>query len=305
MSSQLSGVLTALATPFTADGGIDEAGLRALVDRSIDAGVDGVVACGSTGEFAALRPDERRLVVETVVEHTAGRVPVVAQTGATSTAEAIENSLHAQNCGADVLMLIAPYYEPLSMSETIGYFRAVADAVERPVMLYNYPSATGVNLDAGIVGKLAREVENIRYIKDSSGDMEQATQLIHRHREHITTIIGSDSLILAALTEGAPAVMAGTANLVPREIVAVQRAVAAGDFATARAGWNRIYPLIDAILSAPFVPAVKAALDILGLPVGTARRPTADLTPASLASIQETINGLQLQEAYVQDATAR
>lgn len=298
MSSQLSGVLTALATPFNADGRIDEPGLRALVERSITGGVDGVVACGSTGEFAALSSEERRLVVQTVVEQTAGRVPVVAQTGATSTAEAIENSLHAQECGADVLMLIAPYYEPLSMFETTGYFRAVAEQVERPVMLYNYPSATGVNLDARTVGELAREVENIRYIKDSSGNMEQATQLIHLHREHITTIIGSDSLILAALTEGATAVMAGTANLVPREIVAVQRAVAAGDFTTAQAAWNRIYPLIDAILTVPFVPAVKAALKVLGLPVGTARRPTADLAPASLERIKELVSELQLQEAY-------
>jgi 4-hydroxy-tetrahydrodipicolinate synthase len=298
MSSQLSGVLTALATPFTADGGVDTAALRALVDRSVAGGVNGVVACGSTGEFAALRLDERRLVVETVVEQTAGRVPVVAQTGATSTEEAIENSLHAQNCGADVLMLIAPYYEPLSMPETIEYFRAVAGAVERPVMLYNYPAATGVNLDAGTVGLLAREVENIRYIKDSSGNMEQATQLIHCYGEHITTIIGSDSLILAALTEGAAAVMAGTANLVPREIVAIQWAVAAGDFATAQAEWNRIYPLIDAILTAPFVPAVKAALKDLGLPVGMARRPTGDLAPDSLERIEELVSELQLREAY-------
>lgn len=298
MSSQLNGVLTALATPFNTDGRIDEPGLRALVERSIAGGVDGVVACGSTGEFAALSSDERRLVVQTVVEQTAGRVPVVAQTGATSTRQSIENSLHAQECGADVLMLIAPYYEPLSMSETTGYFRAVAEQVERPVMLYNYPSATGVNLDARTVGELAREVENIRYIKDSSGNMEQAIQLIHLHRDNITTIIGSDSLILAALTEGATAVMAGTANLVPREIVAVQRAVAAGDFATAQAEWNRIYPLIDAILSAPFVPAVKAALKILGLPAGTARRPTADLAPASLERIEELVVELQLQESY-------
>ncbi|GAA1790973.1 4-hydroxy-tetrahydrodipicolinate synthase [Pseudarthrobacter sulfonivorans] len=298
MSSQLSGVLTALATPFTADGLIDESQLRLLVDRSIDGGVDGVVACGSTGEFAALSADERRLVVETVVEHTAGRVPVVAQTGATSTAEAIRLSRHAQDCGADVLMLITPYYEPLSLPETTGYFSAVAEAVELPVMLYNYPSATGVNLDPETVGKLAREVENIQYIKDSSGDMGQAIQLIHRHREHITTIIGSDNLILAALTEGATAVMAGTANILPREIVAVRRAVAAGDFATAQAEWNRIYPLIDAILSAPFVPAIKATLAALGHPIGTPRRPTADLDAARVARIEKLIVELQIEAAY-------
>ena len=298
MSSQLSGVLTALATPFTADGQIDEPKLRFLVDRSIDGGVNGVVACGSTGEFAALSADERRLVVETVVQHTAGRVPVVAQTGATSTAEAIELSRHAQECGADVLMLGLPYYDPLSLPEATGYIRTVAEAVKLPVMLYNYPAATGVNLDADTVGKLAREVENIRYIKDSSGDMVQAAQLIHQHSEHISTIIGADSLILAALTEGATAVMAGTANILPREIVAVQRAVAAGDFTTARAEWNRIYPLIDAILSVPFVPAVKAALEILGHPIGTPRRPTADLDPAHVARIEKHIIELQLEAAY-------
>jgi 4-hydroxy-tetrahydrodipicolinate synthase len=297
MSPQLHGVLTALITPFSNKGVIDTNALRLLVDHSIEGGVDGVVACGSTGEFAALSEDERRLVVETVVEHTAGRVPVVAQTGATSTAAAIRASRHAQESGADVLMLITPYYEPLSLAEATGYIRTVAEAVELPVMLYNIPANTGLNLDAETVGTLAREFENILYIKDSSGDMGQATQLIHHHREHISTIIGWDSLILAALTEGAAGVMAGTANILPREIVAVQRAVAAGDFAAAQAEWNRIYPLIDAILSVPFVPAVKAALGMLGHPVGTPRRPIADLDAASVARIEKLIAELQLDVA--------
>ncbi|WP_311214688.1 MULTISPECIES: 4-hydroxy-tetrahydrodipicolinate synthase [unclassified Arthrobacter] len=297
MTSQLKGVLTALATPFTPEGTIDVGALRLLVDRSIDGGVDGVVACGSTGEFAALRAEERRLVIETVTEHTAGRVPVVAQTGAVSTAEAISNSLHAQECGVDVLMLITPYYEPISLEETTNYLRTVAQSVELPVMLYNLPSATGVNLDPNTVGRLAREVENISYIKDSSGDMGQATQLIHHHSDYISTIVGWDALILSALTEGAPAVMAGTANILPREIVAVQRAVAAGDFTTARSEWNRIYPLIDAILTSPFVPAVKAALSILGQPIGTPRRPSADLDAASVSRIQGLVNELRLSPA--------
>ncbi|MEX5303111.1 4-hydroxy-tetrahydrodipicolinate synthase [Kocuria sabuli] len=299
MSSQLSGVLTALATPFTADGSIDEAQLRFLVDRSIDGGVDGVVACGSTGEFAALSAEERRLVVETVVEHTAGRVPVVAQTGATSTAEAISLSRHAQQCGADVLMLVTPYYEPLSLAETTDYIRTVAETVDVPVMLYNIPAATGVNLDHETVGELAREVDNIRYIKDSSGNMEQANQLIHHHAEHISTIIGWDALILAALTEGAAGVMAGAANVAPQEIVAVHQAVAAGDLDRARAEWNRIYPLIDVLLNTAFVPAIKAALGVLGHPVGSPRRPTADLDPASLARIEKLVTELQLESASV------
>ena len=118
MTVQLRGVLTALATPFAADGSVDETTLRALVDRSIEGGVHGVVACGSTGKFTALSSDERRLVVETVVDQAARRVPVIAQTGATSTAEAIRLSRHAQAAGADVVMPVAPYYEPLSVEET-------------------------------------------------------------------------------------------------------------------------------------------------------------------------------------------
>src|SRR5215468_4664063 len=123
MTVQLRGVLTALATPFAADYSVDVARLRALVDRSIDGGVHGVVACGSTGEFSALSSDERRLVVEIVIDHVAGRVPVIAQTGATSTAEAIRLSRHAQSAGADVIMAVAPYYEPLTVDETLTYLR--------------------------------------------------------------------------------------------------------------------------------------------------------------------------------------
>jgi Dihydrodipicolinate synthetase family len=117
MTAQLRGVLTALATPFAQDGYVDEASLRALADRSVTGGVHGVVACGSTGEVSALSSDERRLVVETVVDHVAGRIPVIAQTGATSTAEAIRLSRHAQAAGADVIMAVAPYYEPLTIDE--------------------------------------------------------------------------------------------------------------------------------------------------------------------------------------------
>jgi len=155
MTTQLRGVLTALATPFTADGTIDEASLRILVNRSIAGGVHGVVACGSTGEFSTLSSSERRLVVEIVVDQVAGRVPVIAQTGATSTAEAVRLSRHAQSAGADVVMTVAPYYEPLTIDETLSYLRAVAGSVDIPVMLYNLPVATGVDLDPDTDGRHA------------------------------------------------------------------------------------------------------------------------------------------------------
>lgn len=292
MTAELRGVLTALATPFAADGTVDEAVERALVDRSIAGGVHGVVACGSTGEFTALSTDERRLVVETVVEHVAGRVPVIAQTGATSTAEAIRLSRHAQAAGADVIMAVTPYYEPLSIDETLSYLRAVAGSVDIPVMLYNLPMATGVDLDPDTVGALAREVENIRYIKNTTVDMAQTVRLIHNHGDVISTFVGWDSLILSALAEGAAGVMAGTANVVPGELVAVYDAVSMGDLEQAREAWARVYPLIDAIMALPFIPAVKAALDAAGFPAGSPREPVAGLDPAAATCVADLAVGL-------------
>lgn len=292
MSSQLSGVLTALASPFAPDGQIDEKTLRRLVDRSVDGGVDGVVACGSTGEFAAMNGAERRQVVETVIDQVAGRVPVIAQTGALSTKEAVALSRHAQSAGASVLMVVAPYYEPLTLDETLRYLRTVADAVDIPIMLYNLPAATGVPLAPETVGQLAREVENIQYIKDTSADMAQAGQLIHRYGDVISTFIGWDSLLLTAIAEGAAGVMAGTANVIPAELVSIHRALRDGELGRARAEWARIYPLMDAMMSAPFIPAVKAALEASGFPAGSPREPVLGLDAATATRISSLIEEL-------------
>ncbi|MFM9371906.1 4-hydroxy-tetrahydrodipicolinate synthase [Streptomyces sp. Da 82-17] len=269
-----NGILTALATPYNQAGDIDEKMLRVLVDRSIDGGVSGVVAGGSTGEFAAMTGDERRLLVETVVDQAAGRVPVIAQTGAVATREAVALTQHAERAGADVVMVVAPYYEALTMDETLRYLRTVADSVSIPVMLYNIPDCTGVNLDADTVGALAREVENIKYIKDTSADMAQAGQLIHRHGDVIDTFLGWDSLLLASVAEGAAGVMAGTANVMPADLVAVHQALTAGDLELARARWKRIFPLMDALMTGgPFIQGVRAALQEIGLSVGEPREP--------------------------------
>ena len=292
MSKQLSGVLTALTTPFDADEQIDVKKLQVVVDRSIKAGVDGVVAAGSTGEVGALSSDERLRLVDTVIEHADGRVPVIAQTGATTTAEAIRLSRAAEKSGADVLMLITPFYEPLSTEETVTYIKDVASSVELPIMLYNIPAVTGVNLDPGTVRSLAEEVDNIRYIKDSSANWEQALQLIHHHSDVIGTFIGWDSYIYSALVEGAAGVMAGAANVVPDEIVAVNRLIADGDLHGALGKWRDLYPVIDSMISVPFISAVKAGLALQGEPVGAPRRPTAELPAEQVERIGRALKKL-------------
>ena len=229
-------------------------------------------------------------MVEFVIDHTAGRVPVVAQTGATSTQEAIRHSLAAQRAGADVLMLVTPYYEPLTLAETVDYIKTVAAAVDIDVMLYNIPGATGINLDPDTVRELAEGVANIRYIKDSSADWEQALKLIHHHSDVIGTFIGWDSYIYSGLVEGAAGMVAGAANVVPAEIVSVSNRIAAGDLHGAREEWNRLYPVIDAMISEPFIQSVKAGMELQGHPVGSPRRPMADTDPDARERIKAALD---------------
>ena len=292
MTTQLRGVLTALTTPFDSEENIDFDALGRVVDRSIDGGVDGLVVGGSTAEFASMSAEERQTMVDFVIDRAAGRVPVVAQTGATTTKEAIRHSLAAQRSGADVLMIVTPYYEPLTLAETIDYITAVATAVDIDVMLYNIPGATGINLDPDTVRRLAEEVDNIRYIKDSSADWEQALKLIHHHSDVIGTFIGWDSYIYSGLVEGAAGMVAGAANVVPAEIVSVSTKIAEGDLHGAFAEWKRLYPVIDAMISEPFIQAVKTGLELQGEPVGSPRRPMADTDPEARGRIREALAAL-------------
>lgn len=295
MTNNLQGVLTALATPFDTNEEIDFDMLRTLVDRSINGGVDGVVAGGSTGEFASLSSTERQQVIEVVVEHTNGRVPVIAQTGATTVREAKRLSNAAVFAGADVLMLVTPYYEPLSLDETVAYIKEIASSVDVPIMLYNIPDATGVNLDVETVAELASTVDNVRYIKDSSADYEQALRLIRYVGDKLGIIIGWDVYLYSALAEGAAGIMAGSANVFPEELVKVARLVRTGELAAAGQAWGSLYPAIDALLGEPFVAAVKAGLRLQGVAAGLPRQPMADVSDVARDKIAAALQGLGRQ----------
>lgn len=292
MSKELRGVLTALSTPFGDDGAIDDDLLRMLIDRSVNAGVDALVAGGGTGEVAAMSDDERIHVFEVVVNHTAGRVPVVANVGALTAKRAIRLAQAAEKAGADVVMLNAPYYEALTIEEITHYFKAVTGSIRIPVMLYNNPGVTGVNLDAETLAGFGRDIPNVQYVKDSSGDWDQALRLIHYYSDDIKLIQGWDSFSFSALLEGAAGVMAGAANVVPDEIVAVVRALRDGDIETARTAWNRVYPVIDALLQRPFSQAVKAGLRLQGVPVGAPREPFLELPAQRLSGLEQALKTL-------------
>jgi 4-hydroxy-tetrahydrodipicolinate synthase len=292
MADGLKGVYSAVATPLTAEQDVDEAGLRALIDRTIDAGVHGLVPCGSTGEFSALTRAERERVVAVVIEQTAGRVPVVPQTGATSTREAIELSRHAETLGADAIMVVAPYYEPFSIPEIKRYYADVAGAVSIPVMAYNLPAATGVNLTPQILGELIEEVPNIKYVKDTSGDFTAAAQLIHEFGDAVSVFVGWDTLFFAALIEGAAGSVIGAANVVPRQLVSVYDAVQAGDLDAARMQWKELFPLMSTFVSGGYNAGIKGGMDIVGVPAGPQRSPGADVDGARLAALKENLAAL-------------
>jgi 4-hydroxy-tetrahydrodipicolinate synthase len=272
--SEFHGVLPALITPFTADGArVDGDALAAIVDRLVSAGVAGLVPGGSTGEFTTLTAEERRQVVEVTVEAAAGRIPVVAGTGALSTAETIELSVHAERTGAAAVMVVPPFYDALSWRELLAHYTAVAEHISVPIMYYNLPSASGVTLDAAQLGELRREAR-VTSLKDTGGDAVAATELVQAGEDAPTLLNGWDTLTFAALTAGVRAVVWGTASILPEQCVRLHRLLIDEiDLPAARELWARLWPLCSFLESQSYPAAVKAACALIGDATGPTRAP--------------------------------
>jgi 4-hydroxy-tetrahydrodipicolinate synthase len=268
MSESFYGVLPALITPFTADGeAIDIRSLTAIVERLIRGGVGGLVPGGSTGEFTTLTNAERGQLIETVVEAAAGRVPVVAGTGALSTRETVELSVHAEQAGAAAVMVVPPFYDAPSWRELQAHYAAVADAIEIPIMYYNLPSATGTTLTAEQLRQLP-----ISSLKDTGGDATAATELIQTGGP--TLLNGWDTQTFLALAQGVRAVVWGVASIVPEQCVELHRLLIDEiDLPAARELWARLWPLCAYLESQSYPAAVKAACALMGDATGPARAP--------------------------------
>lgn len=292
MSTALTGVYSAIVTPFDSHQNIDDTRLRGLVGETLDAGIHGLVPCGSTGEFSTLTRAEREHVLETVIEVADGRVPVVPQTGACSTNEAIALSRHAEKAGADAIMVVAPYYEPFAIDEIKSYYKDVAASVSIPVMAYNLPAATGVNLTPQILGELIQEVPNVKYVKDTSGDFTAAAQLIHEFGDKVSVFVGWDTLFYAALLEGAAGSVIGAANVVPSELVRVYDAITAGDLPLAKKVWAGLFPVMSNFTSGGYNAAIKAGMEIAGRSAGPQRAPGAALPAEQRAALEKALASL-------------
>jgi 4-hydroxy-tetrahydrodipicolinate synthase len=278
-------VLPALITPFTDDGSaIDTGALTAIVERLIGAGVNGLVPGGSTGEFTTLSHAERRQLVEVTVQAAGGRVPVVAGTGALSTRETIELSVHAERAGAAAVMIVPPFYDALSWRELLAHYTAVADAISIPIMYYNLPSATGVTLTADQLRELP-----ISSLKDTGGDATAATELIQTGGP--TLLNGWDTLTFAALAAGVRAVVWGTASIIPEQCVALHRLVIDDiDLPAARELWARIWPLCRFLENESYSAAVKTACRLVGDTTGPVRAPLLELDDAAIGELRSLLD---------------
>ncbi|CDX33198.1 putative dihydrodipicolinate synthase/ N-acetylneuraminate lyase [Mesorhizobium sp. SOD10] len=271
------GVIAAMVTPFTKNDTVDEAALRALVDRLISEGVHGLLPSGGTGEFTALSDDERRQVIRIVTEQAAGRVPVVAHTGAASTNAARSLTEFAAEAGATSALLAVPFYETVNEQEAIRYYKEVGASTKLPLIAYNHPPATGFTMTPDFLLELVAEVPTVKAVKDSSSDIRHMHALTARHQDRIAFLTGVDMLFGPALACGAKGAIMGSTNILTPLFVRMWNAAKEGNAAELNKLWQKTLPVATFIETYPYTASVKAGCEILGHPVGTVRSPFAPL----------------------------
>jgi 4-hydroxy-tetrahydrodipicolinate synthase len=275
-SERLAGCGTALVTPFTMQGGIDEQSLRSFVDWQIASGVHFVVPCGSTGEAATMTPAEHRRVVEITVEQTAGRVAVVAGAASNDTAKAIFLSREMVAAGATHLLHASPMYNKPPQRGIVAHFRAIADAVKIPIVVYNVPGRTASNIEAATTLELA-EHENIVAVKEASGNLAQIGEIIRHRPARFSVLSGDDPLTLQVMADGGDGIISVTSNVAPSLVAQLAELCAAGDYAAAREIHHRLAEwTAAAFVESNPIPA-KAALAMMGKMANVLRLPLVPL----------------------------
>lgn len=280
MSVTFKGIIPALITPMTADESVDEAGLRRLVDRLIDAGVHALFVLGTNGEFIALSEEEKVRVASVAVEQSGGRVPVIAGTGAFATRDVMALNRKMQGIGVDAVSVITPYFNGATQQELFTHYERIAGSTSLPVMLYTIPAKAGVTLNVDTVQRLS-EIPNIRGIKDSGGDFDRLLQLINLRRDDFAVFTGTDSMILWTLIAGGDGAVAATTNAVPGVVMSIWNSFQAGDLEAARRAQESLRPLRDAFALGTMPAVLKAAATMLGMPAGPARAPVQALDTAA------------------------
>ena len=267
-----SGSFTALLTPFK-NGGIDEQGFQAFVDWQITEGSHGLVPVGTTGESTTLSHDEHMRVVELCIEAAAGRVPVIAGAGSNATAEAVMLSQHAQKAGADAVLVVTPYYNKPNQDGLFAHYCAVAEAVDLPIIVYNVPPRTAVDISVDTLARLKEACPNIVGVKDATADLARPLATRRALGPEFCQLSGEDATALAFLANGGAGCISVTANVAPALCAAVQNAWRDGDTAEAARITDRLYPLHKALFVEPNPQPVKYAAELLGKAPARTRLP--------------------------------
>ena len=281
-----TGAMVALITPFQ-DGQVDFETLDELVEFQLDSSIDGIVPVGTTGESPTLSHEEHKQVIERVVKACGGQVPVIAGAGSNSTAEAIELTAYAKKVGADATLQVTPYYNKPTQEGFYQHFKAIAEAVDLPIVLYNIPSRCGAGMTPDTIVRLA-DIENIVAIKEATGSLDQASEIATRC--DMIIISGDDSLTLPLASIGGKGVISVVANIVPTDVKAMTDLILVGDLVSARQWHNRLFALCKSMLTLATNPIpIKAAMAMLNMAPEELRLPMTPLEESKRAILEKTL----------------
>lgn len=293
-----TGAYTALVTPFTSDRRVDEPRLRELVERQIQAGIDGLVPCGTTGESPTLSHEEHNRVIELVVKFAGGRCKVIAGTGSNSTDEAISLTQHAKAAGADATLQVAPYYNKPTPAGLYAHFRAIAEAGDLPMILYNIPGRCGVDIANETMAKLHRDLpDRIVGLKEATGNVDRVSQLRAMVGREFCILSGDDSLTLPMMSVGAVGVISVATNVMPREVTDMVHAALKGDYERAGRIHAKLYPMFKDLFLETNPAPVKAAMAMMGQIEEVYRLPLVPMGEANRAQLRRTLQALGLVKA--------
>ena len=292
------GTYVAMVTPFTEDKQIDEEGFRHNINYLIDNGVSGLVGAGTTGESATLNHEEHQKVIEILVDEVDGRVETIAGTGSNATSEAISLTKFADDAGADAALLITPYYNKPQQHALVEHYRAVSEVTDIPIIAYNVPSRTGINMDVETIVELAK-IDNIDAVKEASGSVDKVSD-IYRALQHegleddFNILSGEDSLTLPIMAVGGTGVISASANIDSKRMVLMVDSILNDDYATAIDVHYEMLELIRALFIESNPVPVKTAMNIMGLPAGPLRQPLAEMKEENLEVLKKALKDSNL-----------
>ncbi len=282
------GSIVAIVTPFKS-GKVDEKKLRELIDFQIKNGTSGIVPCGTTGESATLNFDEHEKVIEITIDQVKKRVPVIAGTGSNSTAEAIMLTKQAASAGADASLQVSPYYNRPTQKGLYEHFKAIAQSVKIPIILYNIAGRTGVNIEPETIAKLAQDCKNIVAVKEASGSLDQMSRIKQLCPKEFDLISGDDGLTLPVLSIGGTGIISVVANIVPKDVADLVSAFEKGDLKKARELHYKLLPLIKAVFLETNPIPVKTAMGLLGMCESDLRLPMCGMSEGNLEKLKKAL----------------